>query len=171
MWVVYLVTTITLVLFFPLKINLLLYFDEKGKRLFIWALLYGCIKLYSGRFEKQGEKIIYGFSKNKSKIVNVTDIGTMGFKPVNLKGMEVVSSRLLAFFPTEENFLVFGYTASFITNYIGEYFSRNKDFLDLKSTVVFGKEEAVKVYYQMDFILNFFTLSANFFRGTLFNEK
>lgn len=171
MWVLYLVTIVTLVLFFPLKINLLLYFDEKSKRLFIWLFLYGRIKLYGGSFEKQDGKIIYRFSKNKSKIIKVTDIEKSGFKPKNLKGIEMVSSRLLAFFPTEERFLIFGYTASFVTNYIGGYFSRNKDFLDIKSTVIFGKDEDVKVYGQTDFILNFFILSANFFRGTIFNEK
>lgn len=169
-WVYFTIGIVT-ILFFPIRATILLYYDGEDNRLYLSVYAYGFIKVIGGYSERNGLNYIFHYSNKKAKAINRSDMGNLNIKLKDLKAFEVLSSRLTFSFPFEVKYLNYGMTVTNASNLIFPIFKDKKDFIDLKSTIVLGRDEHMKVYYKLEILFNIFVLLGALFKIRVINEK
>lgn len=171
LWV-YFAIAIVVIIFFPIRATIFLYYDGEDKRLYLSVYAYGFIQIVGGYLERKGLNYIFHYSDEKAKAINKNDMGNLNnIKLKDLKAFEVLSSRLTFSFPFDVKYLNYGATVTAASNLIFPFFKVKKDFVDLKSTVVLGRDEDLKVYYKLEILFNIYVLLGTFLKIKVINEK
>ncbi len=168
---VYLVTGVIFFLFFPNLFDVFIYFDKKSGRLNIGVYFYGIIKVFGGFIEKDRKDYVFHYSNKRAKLFKQNDMGKLKLKPKDLKVFEVFTSRLCFSFPFEVKYVNLASIVTCSSNFICPFIKTEKDFIDLKSTVIMGRDDSTKVYYRLKFAINVFLLILLFIKVLVRNEK
>lgn len=168
---VYCAIAVVVILFFPIRTTIFLYYDGEDKRLYLSVYAYGFIKVLGGYAERKDSDYIFHYSDKKAKAINKNDMGNLNIKFKDLKVFEVLSSRLAFSFPFDVKYLNYGGIVTAASNLIFPFVKDKKDFIDLKSTVVFGRDEDLKVYYKLEILFNIFVLLGVLLKIKVINEK
>lgn len=168
---VYFAIAIVVILFFPIRATIFLYYEGEDKRLYLSVYAYGFIKVIGGYAESADYNYFFHYSNKKAKVINRNDMGDLNIKLKDLKAFEVLSSRLVFSFPFDVKYLSYGTTVTAASNLIFPFVKDKKDFIDLKSKVVLGRDEDLKVYYKLEILFNIFVLIGAFLKIKVSNEK
>lgn len=147
-----------IILFSPLIFDLYVYYDKESKRLNFGLYIFNFIKVLGGFIQRQDKGIILHYKNKKAKIFNTKDMGKVKFKLKDLSMIEVFESNLLISLPINETNLNLASCLNFTSNFIGPIIKEKKDFLDLKTNVYLGCDRQAKIYFQLKFAFNIFTL-------------
>ncbi len=167
---VYVVSGILFILFFPSVFDVYIYFDKKSGRLNLAVYFYGVIKVLGGFVEKDKKDYIFHYSNKRAKLFKGNDMGKFKLKLKDLKMFEVFISRLYISFPFDINYVNVASIVTVSSNFICPLI-KGADFVDLKSTVIMGRDDSLKAYYKLRFAINIFLLVLLLIKVWVRNEK
>ncbi len=168
---VFLFAVIILILFFPLRLSVYVYFDGESKRLSFSVYLFKIIKIVGGFIEKYGGDIIIHYSNKRARLFNKSDMGKFKLKSGDKKHFEVLSSCLVTSFPFTPEYCNLAGVITVASNLLCPFITTEKDFLKIKSIIYLGKDDYLKIYYRLKFMTTLFSGIVLFIKTAVRNEK
>lgn len=151
---VLIVFILSVILFTPFFVRSYLYYDNESKRLCFALYLYVFIKLAGGYIEKNDKRLVMHYSNKRASILNKPDVNKIKVKKNDLRLVWVTDVKMIVSLPfTAENCNLAGAVA--VTgNVVFPSFENRYDFIKLKSNVVLGRDEKLKLYLKTGVVTN-----------------
>lgn len=158
MAIVYIVTAVVFIIFAPLNFSGYAYFDKEAKRLSFSVYLYDAIKVFGGYAQLRKGSVIMHYGNKRAKMFAKSDMGNFKIKLKDLRRIQVFSSALTVSFPFSVNCVNAATLINCSTELLCPFIAAEKDFLSLRSTVIFGRDSDIKAYYKIKIGLNLFVV-------------
>lgn len=155
---VYAVTAIVFTVFLPLDFCGYIYFDKAIGRLTFGVYLYGFLRVFGGFIESDGGDYLIHYKNSRAKLIKRGDVRKSRIGINDLKSIEVFSLRSVFSFPMNVGYVMPSATVMVCTEFFAPIVKSEKDFVKLKSTCIFGRDDSLKAYCKIKFGLNLFVV-------------
>lgn len=151
---VFIISVLSIIFFTPIFVRSYLYYDKEGKRLCFALYLYVFIKLAGGYIERYDERLVMHYSNKRASILNKPDVNKIKVKKSDLTLVWVTEVKTTVSLPfTPKNCNLAGAVAV-IGNVVFPNFENRYDFIKLKSKVILGRDENLKLYLKAGVVTN-----------------